>query len=236
MKRRLAYACLCNCGCGLGHRRARIVFWLVRTPGPQALLASFCGFSDTFSVCAVPLRHSHDRSATHNRFASSRPQGCHSTTYLSASAQPAACLLRLMASFGPVAIKPPELGDLTSKGQDPAGCVLAVSLGVVAGGAAGIVAADNLKAPTRRSRAFVGLTVGALMSALVTTTCAKRCPTGARLALCSLTLGGALGLYGASTLGLPARRKRPPERDKDKDGDNGEDASATAGTPSPRGT
>ena len=49
-------------------------------------------------------------------------------------------------------------------------------------------------------------------------------------------LGGALGLYGASTLGLPARRKRPPEKDKDKDGDNGEDASATAGTPSPRGT
>ena len=145
-------------------------------------------------------------------------------------------MLRLMATFGPVAIKPPELGDLTSKGQDPAGCLLAVSLGVVAGGAAGIVAADNLKAPTRRSRAFVGLTVGALMSALVTTTCAKRCPTGARLALCSLTLGGALGLYGASTLGLPARRKRPPERDKDKDGNNGEDASATAGTPSPRGT
>ena len=135
-----------------------------------------------------------------------------------------------MASFGPVAIKPPELGDLTSKGQDPAGCVLAMSLGVVAGGAAGIVAADNLKAPTRRSRAFVGLTVGALMSALVTTTCAKRCPTGARLALCSLTLGGALGLYGASTLGLPARRKRPPEKGKDKDGENGEDASATPGS------
>ena len=192
----------------------------------RRFLASFGGFSDTFSVCAVPLRHSHDRSATHNRFASSRVPA----TYLSASA------LRLMATFGPVAIKPPELGDLTSKGQDPAGCLLAVSLGVVAGGAAGIVAADNLKAPTRRSRAFVGLTVGALMSALVTTTCAKRCPTGARLALCSLTLGGALGLYGASTLGLPARRKRPPERDKEKDGDNGEDASATAGTPSPRGT
>ena len=95
-----------------------------------------------------------------------------------------------MATFGPVAIKPPELGDLTSRGEDAAGCVLAVSLGVVAGGAAGIVAADNLKAPTRRSRAFVGLTVGALMSALVTTTCAKRCPTGARLALCSLTPGG----------------------------------------------
>ena len=107
-----------------------------------------------------------------------------------------------------------------------------MSLGVVAGGAAGIVAADNLKAPTRRSRAFVGLTVGALMSALVTTTCAKRCPTGARLALCSLTLGGALGLYGASTLGLPARRKRPPEKGKDAnaDGENGADASATAGS------
>ena len=134
-----------------------------------------------------------------------------------------------MATFGPVAIKPPELGDLTSKGQDPAGCLLAVSLGVVAGGAAGIVAADNLKAPTRRSRAFVGLTVGALISTLVTTSCAKKCP---RLALCSLTLGGALGLYGASTLGLPARRKRPPEKDKDKDavGDNGADASATPGS------
>ena len=68
-----------------------------------------------------------------------------------------------MATFGPVAIKPPELGDLTSKGQDPAGCLLAVSLGVVAGGAAGIVAADNLKAPTRRSRAFVGLTAAFLL-------------------------------------------------------------------------
>ena len=138
----------------------------------------------------------------------------------------------MASSFGPVAIKPPELGDLTSKGEDPAGCVLAVSLGVMAGGVAGIVAADNQKAPTRRSRAFVGLTVGALMATLVTTSCAKRCP---RLALCSLTLGGALGLYGASTLGLPARRKRPPEKDKE----NGEDASATAGTPSPsssRGT
>ena len=138
----------------------------------------------------------------------------------------------MASSFGPVAIKPPELGDLTSKGEDAAGCVLAVSLGVMAGGVAGIVAADNQKAPTRRSRAFVGLTVGALMATLVTTSCAKRCP---RLALCSLTLGGALGLYGASTLGLPARRKRPPEKDKE----NGEDASATAGTPSPsssRGT
>ena len=138
----------------------------------------------------------------------------------------------MASSFGPVAIKPPELGDLTSKGEDAAGCVLAVSLGVMAGGVAGIVAADNQKAPTRRSRAFVGLTVGALISTLVTTSCAKRCP---RLALCSLTLGGALGLYGASTLGLPARRKRPPEKDKE----NGEDASATAGTPSPsssRGT
>ena len=100
-----------------------------------------------------------------------------------------------------------------------------MSLGVMAGGVAGIVAADNQKAPTRRSRAFVGLTVGALMATLVTTSCAKRCP---RLALCSLTLGGALGLYGASTLGLPARRKRPPERDKDKE--NGEDASATPGS------
>ena len=139
----------------------------------------------------------------------------------------------MASSFGPVAIKPPELGDLTSKGEDPAGCVLAVSLGVMAGGVAGIVAADNQKAPTRRSRAFVGLTVGALISTLVTTSCAKKCP---RLALCSLTLGGALGLYGASTLGLPARRKRPPERDKEKDGENGEDASATARTPSPRGT
>ena len=68
----------------------------------------------------------------------------------------------MASSFGPVAIKPPELGDLTSRGEDPAGCVLAVSLGVVAGGAAGIVAADNQKAPTRRSHAFVGLTVGAL--------------------------------------------------------------------------
>ena len=134
-----------------------------------------------------------------------------------------------------MAIKPPELGDLTSKGEDPAGCVLAVSLGVMAGGVAGIVAADNQKAPPRRSRAFVGLTVGALMATLVTTSCAKRCP---RLALCSLTLGGALGLYGASTLGLPARRKRPPEKGKDADagkgadanGDNGEDASATAGS------
>ena len=140
-----------------------------------------------------------------------------------------------MATFGPVAIKPPELGDLTSRGEDAAGCVLAVSLGVVAGGAAGIVAADNQKAPTRRSRAFVGLTVGALISTLVTTSCAKKCP---RLALCSLALGGALGLYGASTLGLPARRKRPPEKDKDKDagkgadadGDNDADASATAGS------
>ena len=45
-----------------------------------------------------------------------------------------------------------------------------------------------------------------------------------------LALGGALGLYGASTLGLPARRKRPPEKDKDKDGANGEDASATPGS------
>ena len=104
-----------------------------------------------------------------------------------------------------------------------------MSLGVMAGGVAGIVAADNQKAPTRRSRAFVGLTVGALMATLVTTSCAKRCP---RLALCSLTLGGALGLYGASTLGLPARRKRPPEKEKEKDknGENGEDASATAGS------
>ena len=133
----------------------------------------------------------------------------------------------MASSFGPVAIKPPELGDLTSKGEDPAGCVLAVSLGVMAGGVAGIVAADNQKAPTRRSRAFVGLTVGALMATLVTTSCAKKCP---RLALCSLTLGGALGLYGASTLGLPARRKRPPEKDKDKDGNNGEDANATPGS------
>ena len=135
----------------------------------------------------------------------------------------------MASSFGPVAIKPPELGDLTSKGEDPAGCVLAVSLGVMAGGVAGIVAADNQKAPTRRSRAFVGLTVGALISTLVTTSCAKKCP---KLALCSLALGGALGLYGASTLGLPARRKRPPEKekDKDKDGENGEDASATAGS------
>ena len=141
----------------------------------------------------------------------------------------------MASSFGPVAIKPPELGDLTSKGEDPAGCVLAVSLGVMAGGVAGIVAADNQKAPTRRSRAFVGLTVGALMATLVTTSCAKRCP---RLALCSLTLGGALGLYGASTLGMTVRRKRPPEKGKDADagkgadanGDNGEDASATAGS------
>ena len=131
----------------------------------------------------------------------------------------------MASSFGPVAIKPPELGDLTSKGEDPAGCVLAVSLGVMAGGVAGIVAADNQKAPTRRSRAFVGLTVGALISTLVTTSCAKKCT---KLALCSLALGGALGLYGASTLGLPARRKRPPERDKDKE--NGEDASATPGS------
>ena len=82
----------------------------------------------------------------------------------------------MASSFGPVAIKPPELGDLTSKGEDPAGCVLAVSLGVMAGGVAGIVAADNQKAPTRRSRAFVGLTVGALMATLVTTSCAKKCP------------------------------------------------------------
>ena len=104
-----------------------------------------------------------------------------------------------------------------------------MSLGVMAGGVAGIVAADNQKAPTRRSRAFVGMTVGALMATLVTTSCAKRCP---RLALCSLTLGGTLGLYGASTLGLPARRKRPPEKEKEKekDGDNGADASATAGS------
>ena len=141
----------------------------------------------------------------------------------------------MASSFGPVAIKPPELGDLTSKGEDPAGCVLAVSLGVMAGGVAGIVAADNQKAPTRRSRAFVGLTVGALISTLVTTSCAKKCT---KLALCSLALGGALGLYGASTLGMTVRRKRPPEKGKDADagkgadanGDNGEDASATAGS------
>ena len=95
-----------------------------------------------------------------------------------------------------------------------------MSLGVVAGGAAGIVAADNLKAPTRRSHTFVGLTVGALMSALVTTTCASRCPTGARLALCSLTLGGALGLYGASTLG-PARASEKAAREGQGQGRRG---------------
>ena len=144
-------------------------------PGHKAF--SFCGFSDTFSVCAraAPLARSLGDAQS---LCEQPPQGCHSTTYLSASAQPAACLLRLMASFGPVAIKPPELGDLTSKGQDPAGCVLAVSLGVVAGGAAGIVAADNLKAPRGGAAPFVGLTVGALMSALVTTTCARGAPPG----------------------------------------------------------
>ena len=59
VKRRLAYA---GRGCGLGHRRARIHLLARAHTGPhKRSLASFGGFSDTFSVCArspAPLARS----------------------------------------------------------------------------------------------------------------------------------------------------------------------------------
>ena len=118
-------------------------------------------------------------------------------------------------SFGPLQIKAPELGDVTSKGDDNAGCVLAVAVGVAAGGAAGIVAADNLKFPTHTSRSLIGLTIGGLISAVATASCSKKCNS---LALCSLLMGGGLGLVGARS--LAGRRKKPAtEKEKDKKDD-----------------
>ena len=95
-----------------------------------------------------------------------------------------------------------DLGDLTKKGEHAASLVLAVALPVCAAGAASVIAADGLKAPTYAARVIVGAALGAAIAGTATTGLSgNRFPA---LALLSLGLGAVLGLVGAASLAPPA--------------------------------
>ena len=54
-----------------------------------------------------------------------------------------------------------EFGDVTHEGTDMGGCVVAVGLGAATAAAVGTLSADKLSSATPRSRAVVGVAVGA---------------------------------------------------------------------------
>ena len=93
-----------------------------------------------------------------------------------------------------------DLGDVMKKsesGSAPA-LMLAVTLPVCASGAAAIIAADSLKAPTTIARVLLGATLGAAVAGTSTTGLSGgRLPS---LALLSLLLGAVVGSLGAFSL------------------------------------
>ena len=109
-----------------------------------------------------------------------------------------------------------DLGNLIKAGDNSLpSLVLAVTLPVCAAGAAAIVAADGLKAPTLLARIMVGGSLGAAVAGTATTGL-----TGNRhppLALLALALGATLGMLGASALrslgAEPSDRKRTDAAD-----------------------
>lgn len=101
-----------------------------------------------------------------------------------------------------------DLGNLITKDDSVPSLVLAVTLPVCAAGAAAIVAADGLKAPTLLARVMVGGTLGAAVAGTATTGL-----TGNRhppLALLALGLGATLGMLGAAA--LRSLGSEPPDR------------------------
>ena len=90
-----------------------------------------------------------------------------------------------------------DLGDLVKKGDGGvSSLVLSVTLPVCAAGAAAIIAADGLRAPTTMARVLCGAALGAAVAGTATTGLSgNKFP---HLALLSLVLGGALGTVGAA--------------------------------------
>jgi hypothetical protein len=128
-----------------------------------------------------------------------------------------------------------DLGDLTKKGDVASSLALALCLPVCAAGAAGIIAADGLKAPTAKARVLVGACLGATVAGTATTGLSgNRFP---QLALISLVCGAALGFYGAHSLradtAAPAasseRRRTAEPRDRERaERDRGESSTGAA--------
>ena len=124
-----------------------------------------------------------------------------------------------------------DLGDLTKKGEHAASLVLAVALPVCAAGAASVIAADGLKAPTYAARVIVGAALGAAVAGTATTGLSgNRFPA---LALLSLGLGAVLGLVGAASLAPPASSDRERRAPRPTDG-GARDAAAEAARPQQR--
>ena len=124
-----------------------------------------------------------------------------------------------------------DLGDLTKKGEHAASLVLVVALPVCAAGAASVIAADGLKAPTYTARVMVGAALGAAVAGTATTGLSgNRFPA---LALLSLGLGAVLGLVGAASLAPPASSDRERRAPRPTDG-GARDAAAEAAQPQQR--
>lgn len=119
-----------------------------------------------------------------------------------------------MSSLG---FKALDIGDVTHRGTDPYGCVLAVSVGVLCATTAGTFGADAIKNPTQKSRLLVGAASGGVVAACASNALTNR---NAKLSMVGLGLGICAGAFAASCLkpaaasgasgGASAAKEGPP--------------------------